>query len=182
VLVTAAIEKGKSATLLSELLETKRLYDQAAPLATALPELVAAHPQRYATMSLPDLCAEMHDFLRRSRADLRQSGVYGRTQAPEIAMAPAAAHTEFIAGRVELIPLDAVAGRIAATLIVVYPPGIAIQVPGERFSEDSAAVAYLRLFEENDNLFPGFETEMQGVFPRRGRGGSVRYHTYVIKG
>jgi hypothetical protein len=61
--------------------------------------------------------------------------VYGRTQAPEIAMAPAAAHTEFVGGRVEL-------------------------------SEDSAAVAYLRPFEENDNLFPGFETETQRVFPR----------------
>jgi arginine/lysine/ornithine decarboxylase len=181
VLVTAAIEKGKSATLLSELLETKRQYDRATPLKAVLPELVAAHPARYSAMTLPQLCDEMHGFLRRSRADLRQRGVYSRTQAPEIAMAPAAAHTELVAGRVELVPLDALAGRIAATLIVVYPPGIAIQVPGERFSEDSAAVAYLRLFEENDNLFPGFATEMEGIFPRRCDSGTLRYHTYVVK-
>ena len=181
VLVTAAIEKGKSATLLAELLETKRLYDRSAPLTEVLPELVAAHPERYAAMTLRDLCTEMDEFLRRSRADLRQRGVYSRTQAPEIAMAPAGAHDAFVANRVELVPLDAVAGRIAATLLVVYPPGIAIQVPGERFSEDSAAVAYLRLFEENDNLFPGFTAEMQGIFPRRGDDGSLRYHTYVVK-
>jgi ornithine decarboxylase len=181
VLVTAAIEKGKSATLLSELLEIKRLYDRAAPLTAALPALAAAHPERYSAMTLPELCAEMHEFLRRSRADLRQRGVYSRAQAPDIAITPAAAHAEFIAGRVELVPLDAVAGRIAATLIVVYPPGIAIHVPGERFARNSAAVAYLRLFEENDNLFPGFGTEMEGVFVRRDDAGLRRYHTYVVK-
>ena len=77
-------------------------------------------------------------------------------------------------------PLDDLAGRVAANLVVVYPPGIAIMVPGERFAADSAAVAYLRLFEENDNLFPGFETEMQGIFPRREEDGSLRYYTYVV--
>ena len=48
-------------------------------------------------------------------------------------------------------------------------------VPGERFAPDSAAVAYLRLFEASDNLFPGFESEMQGIFPRRGDDGRLRY-------
>jgi len=181
VLVTAAIEKGKSSTLLSELLEFKRLHDRAAPLVEVLPELVAAHPERYADVTLPELCSQMHDFLRCSRADRLQRASFNAKQEPVLAMVPAEAHSALVAGRVELAALDELAGRIAAALIVVYPPGIAVQVPGERFASDSAAVAYLRLFEHYDNLFPGFQSEMQGIFPERDAGGSVRYRTYVVK-
>ena len=181
VLVTAAIEKGKSGTLLSELLEIKRLYDRAAPLHEVLPDLVAAHPERYGQLTLPELCAEMHGFLRTNRADRLQRAAFNVDREPEIAMLPAAAHASLVAGRVELVGLDELAGRIAAALVVVYPPGIAIQVPGERYASDSAAVAYLRMFEENDNRFPGFENEMQGIFPRHQPDGSIRYGTYVVK-
>lgn len=181
VLVTAAIERGKSGTLLSELLELKAMYDRNAPLSEVLPDLVAAHQDRYGDQTLPELCAEMHAFLRENRADLLQRAAYNAEHEPEIAMSPIAAHDEMVAGRVELVPLDQVAGRIAATLIVVYPPGIAVMVPGEPFAAESAATAYLRLFEDNDNRFPGFQNEMQGVFPRRDADGTLRYHTYVVK-
>jgi len=181
VLVTAAIERGKSATLLAELLELKAMYDRAAPLDEVLPDLVAAHPDRYGQMTLPELCDEMHEFLRENRADLLQRAAYNAEHEPEIVISPAAAQAAMVAGRVELAPLDQVVGRVAATLIVVYPPGIAVMVPGERFAPDSAATAYLRLFEDNDNRFPGFQNEMQGIFPRRDEQGALRYHTYVVK-
>jgi ornithine decarboxylase len=181
VLVTAAIERGKSGTLLSELLELKAMYDRNASLSEVLPALVAAHPERYGHQTLPELCAQMHEFLRSRRADLLQRAAYNAEHEPEIALSPIAAHGELVAGRVELIPLDEVAGRVAAALIVVYPPGIAVMVPGERFAPGSAATGYLRLFEENDNLFPGFQSEMQGVFPRREADGRLRYYTYVVR-
>jgi arginine/lysine/ornithine decarboxylase len=180
-LVTPAIERGKSATLLSELLEFKRAYDAEAPLREVLPSLVADHPQRYGSQSLRQLCDEMHELLRSKGADALQRAVYNAADEPELVMTPAAAHTALIRNEVELVALDDLAGRIAASLVVVYPPGIAIMVPGERFAEDSAAVAYLRLFEESDNLFPGFETEMQGIFPERGDDGRLDYFTYVVK-
>ncbi|MGC9962419.1 MAG: Orn/Lys/Arg decarboxylase N-terminal domain-containing protein, partial [Acidimicrobiales bacterium] len=179
-LVTPAIERGKSATLLSELLDFKRAYDKGVALADVLPDLVAANPERYGNVSLRQLCDEMHQLLKTREADALQRAVYNAGHEPEIVLAPAAAHTALIRNDVELIPLDELAGRVAASLVVVYPPGIAIMVPGERFAADSAAVAYLRLFEENDNQFPGFETEMQGIFPRREDDGSLRYYTYVV--
>jgi MFS transporter, NNP family, nitrate/nitrite transporter len=107
----------------------------------------------------------MHELLRSRRADELQRAVYNAEHEPEPVLSPAAGHTVLIRGDVDRVPLDELAGRVAASLIVVYPPGIAIMVPGERFAADSAAVAYLRLFEENDKLFPGFESEMQGIFP-----------------
>ena len=179
-LVTAAIERGKSATVLSELLEIKRLYDAAAPLTEVLPDLVASHPERYGAMTLPGLCEEMHQFLRHRHADVLQRAAFNAEHEPEIVLSPAQAHTKLIDNEVDLVPLDEVGGRIAATLIVVYPPGIAVMVPGERFADDSAATAYLQLFEENDNLFPGFESEMQGVYPRQ-CGDRIRYFTYVVR-
>ena len=180
-LVTAAIERGKSATVLSELLEIKRLYDAAAPLADVLPDLVASHPERYDAMTLPALCDEMHQFLRERHADALQRAAYNAEHEPEIVLSPAQGHVDLLGDDVELVALDDLSGRVAATLIVVYPPGIALMVPGERFAEGSAAIAYLRLFQESDNLFPGFESEMQGVFPRRADDGRLRYFTYVVR-
>jgi ornithine decarboxylase len=180
-LVTPAIERGKSGTLLSELLDFKRVYDSGAPVREVLPELAAAHPGRYGHLGLRQLCDEMHGLMRDRHADELQQAVYNAEHEPEMALAPIDAHNALIRGDVELVPLNELAGRIAASLIVVYPPGIAIMVPGERFSPDSAAVAYLKLFEDSDNLFPGFESEMQGIFPRRDEGGALRYFTYVTK-
>jgi len=178
-LVTAAIERGKSATVLSELVEIKRLYDEAASLSEVLPELVASYPERYGAMTLTELRDEMHQFLRDRHADVLQRAAFNAEHEPELVLPPAQGHAQLLGDAVDLIPLEELSGRIAATLIVVYPPGIAVMVPGERFAEGSAATAYLRLFEESDNLFPGFESEMQGVFPRRGDNAQIRYFTYV---
>lgn len=179
-LVTPAIERGKSGTLLSELLAFKRAYDDGTALADVLPRLVEAHPDRYEGTTLRGVCDDMHELLRCSRANVLQRAVYNAEHEPQIAMPPTAAHTMMVRNDVDLVPLDALAGRIAACLVVVYPPGIAIVVPGERFSGDSAALAFLRLFEENDNRFPGFENEVQGIFPRRDEAGRLRYYTYVV--
>jgi hypothetical protein len=58
--------------------------------------------------------------------------------------------------------------------------GIALMVPGERFAAGSAATAYLKPFEECDNRFPGFERELQGIFPRSREDGRIQYRTYVV--
>jgi ornithine decarboxylase len=147
----------------------------------ALPDLAATHPGRYEHTAIRELCDDMHELLRSRKADELQRAVYNAEHEPEMVLAPAAGHTALVRGDVDLVPLDEVAGRIAASLIVVYPPGIAIMVPGERFALDSAAVEYLRLFEESDNRFPGFENEMQGIFPRRDADGRLRYYTYVVR-
>jgi arginine/lysine/ornithine decarboxylase len=44
-------------------------------------------------------------------------------------------------GRVEQVPVDEAAGRIAAELISPYPPGVPVLAPGERISQE--AVDYL---------------------------------------
>ena len=73
-------------------------------------------------------------------------------------------------------------GRIATTLFVVYPPGIATIVPGERLDERARPMLdYLKMFERSANMFPGFEVEIQGIYREIEKDGAVRFYTYVAR-
>jgi len=75
-----------------------------------------------------------------------------------------------------------VGGRIAATLWVVYPPGIATIIPGERLTAAAQPmIDYLKVFERGANLFPGFESEVQGLYREVGDDGRIRFFTYVVQ-
>ena len=89
---------------------------------------------------------------------------------------------QFTANQIDYVPIDKVGGRVAATMALVYPPGIGIVVPGERWDQRAAPmIAYLKLFEESYAHFPGFANEIQGVYPEKDSDGRVRLFTYVIK-
>ena len=78
---------------------------------------------------------------------------------------------ELVRNDVDYVPIDETDGRIATTLLLVYPPGIATVVPGERLDERSRPmIDYLKAFERAANLFPGFENEIQGVYREIERG------------
>ncbi|MFQ3460004.1 amino acid decarboxylase, partial [Bradyrhizobium sp. UFLA01-814] len=79
------------------------------------------------------------------------------------------------------LPIDQIFGRVAATPFVVYPPGIATIVPGERLSERSKPmIDYLKMFEASFNAFTGFEVEVQGIYKEIDDSGRVRFYTYVV--
>jgi ornithine decarboxylase len=40
-------------------------------------------------------------------------------------------------------------------------------------------IDYLKVFERGSNLFPGFESEIQGVYREKQPDGSIRIFTYV---
>jgi len=82
---------------------------------------------------------------------------------------------------VDYLPIDAIEGRIATTPFVVYPPGIATIVPGERLGDRARPmIDYLKMFEACFNAFPGFDVEIQGVYRETDGAGRVRLHTYVV--
>jgi len=86
-----------------------------------------------------------------------------------------------VRNNVELLPIEQIGGRIAATLALVYPPGIGVVVPGERYDEKALPMLdYFRMFEEGSNRFPGFENEIQGIYRKAGDDGIVRLYTYVV--
>ena len=180
-LLTPGVESSKAGTLLAHLVTFKKLHDNNTPLEEVIPEFVSRRVQRYKGMRLRDLCGQMHAFYRSQDISRLQAAQFRAEHLPTLAMPPHEAMRELVRNRVDYVPLDETPGRIAATLWLVYPPGIATIVPGERLdARAQPMIAYLQAFERAANLFPGFDTEVQGLY-REVRDGAMRFHTYVVR-
>jgi ornithine decarboxylase len=180
-LMTPAEDESKLNTLIAKLVKFKELWDRDAPLEETLPTLSAAQPDRYRGYSLRRVCGEMHDFYRTARIKDLQRLCFRASSFPELAMPPRRAYEALVANDVDYVPLDQVKGRVAATLALIYPPGIGVVVPGERWDDKAQPMLdYFLAFEESFNRFPGFNYEVQGVYQER-RGGRIQFHTYVVR-
>jgi arginine decarboxylase len=162
VLFSMGITKGKWSTLVTELLNFKDLYDANAPLRNVLPALVEAHPAAYADMGLKDLCDMVHKTYREDNLPKAQKDMY--TTLPEMAMRPSDAYEFLVRGRVESVEIDALMGRTLAVMVVPYPPGIPLIMPGERITSATKSIHdYLLYARDFDQKFPGFETDIHGL-------------------
>ena len=160
--------------MLNTLLDFKVDYDRNAPLAEVVPGIVAA-PERYAGMGLKDLGDEMWAQLRKSRQGYWQAQAYATLPKPE--MTPRRAFQQLMAGDAEKVPLDRIAGRVAAVGVIPYPPGIPIVMPGENIgAADGPWLTYLRTLQEYGHRFPGFAKEVEGAEEHEGG-----YRIYCLK-
>jgi ornithine decarboxylase len=181
-LLTPGVESSKAGTLISALAAFKRLHDDNVPLDEVMPEFVLRRPARYRGVRLRDLCAEMHRFYREAGVNTLQRQQFLRDHLPDMAMAPHEAARCLVRNAVDYVPIAEAEGRVATTLWVVYPPGIATIVPGERLNARSRPMLdYLKMFERSANLFPGFEAEIQGLYRETGPDGAIRFFTYVAQ-
>jgi ornithine decarboxylase len=179
-LLTPGVESSKAGSLISALVAFKNYHDANAPLDEVIPEFVARRPQRYAGLRLRDLCAEMHAFYAQAGTSALQRLQFRPEHLPRKAMRPQEAVQKLTRNQVHYLPLDQMEGKIATTLWVVYPPGIATIAPGEVLDERARPMLdYLKTFERGANLFPGFEAEIQGIYREIGPDGAIRFHTYV---
>jgi len=180
-LLTPGVESSKAGTLVSALVAFKRLHDDNVPLEDAMPEFVARRPARYRGRRLRDLCAEMHAFFREAGVSAMQKAQFEAAHLPDMVMTPREASRHLVRNNVDYLPLDALEGRVATTLFVVYPPGIATVVPGERLcARARPMIDYLKTFERSANVFPGFESEIQGLYREIDEKGAIRFFTYVV--
>jgi ornithine decarboxylase len=180
-LMTPAVGEGKVAFLLAELQRFKTLYEADAPLARVVPSVARRYGARYQGYTLRQLCHEMHCFYRDRNVKELQRLSFRYESFPEQAMTAREAVQATVAGEVDYVRMSEVRGRIAGTLALIYPPGIGIVVPGERYDERAQPmIDYFLTFEEGCNRFPGFSYEVQGVY-QEPDGDGVRFHTYVVK-
>ncbi len=167
VLFSMGITKGKWGTLLNALLEFKRDYDNNAPLAQVLPQLVAGRQETYGAIGLRDLADQMFAQLRESRQTHWLAEAFSTLPTP--VMTPNAAFQYLVRDEIEHVPLDDLADRILATSVVPYPPGIPMLMPGESTGpEDGPYLGYLRALWAWDKRFPGFGHDTHGVEVRDG--------------
>jgi len=161
-LFSLGVTRGKAGTLLAELFDFKSLYDGDEPLTRALPRLAGAHPGHYEKLTLRELADELHAALGESGMAELAERMY--VEVPEPVLTPAAAFEHIVADTIEMVAVSELSGRVSAAMVVPYPPGIPVIMPGERFpAADSAMLRYLAARQALDDRFPGFETEIHGV-------------------
>jgi ornithine decarboxylase/arginine decarboxylase len=156
-LLTPGVEASKAGTLISGLVAFKRLHDDNALLADAIPEFYQRRQTRYAGVRLRDLCGDMHRFFRAADVSALQARQFMPEHMPEIAMSP----------------------RDAARYL--FKNDVATIVPGERLTERAKPmIDYLKMFETCFNTFPGFDVEIQGVYKEIDAQGRIGLYTYVV--
>ncbi len=173
-LFSVGITKGKWVTLLNALLNFKQAYDANVPLENILPE-IARCSKKYRDMGLRTLGERMFEFLKEHNPTAKLNTAYENL--PPAALIPRDAYSRIVENEVETVPIDQLSGRISATAIIPYPPGIPMLMSGERFGgADCVHIAYLRTLADWDAAFPGFEHETEGCIIKNGI-----YHIMCVK-
>ena len=179
VLFSMGITKGKWSTLLTELLEFKRHYDGNTNLGESLPSVVAMSPLRYQGLGLRDLCDQLHECYRSNATAKQLKRVFACL--PQVALSPAQAYDHMVRGEVEAVPVQALLGRVSAVMLVPYPPGIPLIMPGERFTEATRSILdYLAFARAFDLGFPGFVADVHGL-QSEGHGNSRVYTVDCVR-
>jgi arginine/lysine/ornithine decarboxylase len=162
VLFSIGFTKGKWGTLLDGLLAFKRAYDQNQPLRQALPGLVAEFPVRYGNMTLRDLCDEMHLEMQSRRLPELLDKAFG--ELPGAECTPGDSYRHLVRGQTERVRVSEMAGRTVAVMVVPYPPGIPVLMPGEKAGlANGPIIEYLLALEDFDRRFPSFDHDIHGV-------------------
>ncbi len=171
--------EAKQGTLLSALLRFKDLYDADTPLKKVFPDLVSAYPECYEGVGLRKHCNDIHGYWMEHRIlEMMQKAFQ---VIPDQVMKPSDAYHQVVRKNVEFVELDHMAGRTPAVMMVPYPPGIPIMMGGEIMNEKADPIFdYLKLRQDFENAYPGYESEIHGV-ERTSRDGKRFFRTLCIK-
>lgn len=178
ILFSLGITRGKWSTMVDALADFKGDHDRNAPLAKVLPSVAAAGGAAYAGWGLRDLCQALHGCYRDEDTARPMNAMY--TELPEPAMKPCDAYDRLVHGRVEPVPIDELGGHVAAVMLVPYPPGIPLIMPGERVMTASI-VDYLKFCRDFDERFPGFESDVHGLRFEPAAGGGRHWLVDCVK-
>ncbi len=162
VLFSVGTSKGKWGSLLENLFEFKRLYDTEAPLEEALQDLTQRFPHRYRGTTLKQLSDEMQAAMIELRLATLVNEACDEDFDP--VLTPAQTYQKLVRGETERVRFADMAGRIAAVMLVPYPPGIPMSMPGERLGgPESPVIRLILAMEVFGKRFPGFEREVHGI-------------------
>jgi len=180
VLFTLGITKGKSGTLLAELFDFRKAYDEDHGLTQVFPSLTDRYSELYYGRNLRSLIREMHDFLKEMTISRTLMDLFAVM--PVQKMLPEAAYGCLVKGQVEEVPVGRLGGRISAVMVVPYPPGIPLVMPGEVFTDGPGSIVeFLQVLQEFHNRFPGFEGEVHGARIRKMEDNRYVYSVDCVK-
>lgn len=161
-LFSIGIDKTRAMGLLRGLMEFKRAYDLNLRVKNMLPDLYAEDPDFYRNMRIQDLAQGIHRLIRQH--DLPRLMLQAFDVLPEMKFTPHKAWQRQVKGEVETVELENLVGRVSANMILPYPPGVPLLMPGEMITEESRAVLdFLLMLCSVGRHYPGFETDIHGA-------------------
>jgi len=161
-LFSIGIDKTRAMSLLRGLTEFKRAWDLNLRVKNMLPDLYAEDPDFYRNMRIQTLGQGIHDLIRQHR--LPDLMLRAFDTLPEMRMTPHQAYQQQVKGNVETVEIDALLNRVSANMILPYPPGVPLVMPGETITEESRAVLdFMLMLCSIGRHYPGFETDIHGA-------------------
>ena len=161
-LFSIGINRPKSMKLLTILNNFKRAFDSNQMIKDMLPDLYAQEPYFYDGMRVQELASKIHNLMK--DYDLPKMMYNAFEYLPQVVMNPHTAFQHLIKGKTKLIRMRDMLGYTSAVMVLPYPPGVSLIMPGEKITEQSRAVLdYLIMLEEIGLKIPGFATDIHGV-------------------
>ncbi len=148
----------KGTRLVDHLAKLEKAYFENRPLCELLPSA--------SSEGLRDFSARYAHFLAEHHAHELQQTLFSQDHFPPSPMAAREAWQYFIKGNRKCIPLAEAEGAIALELVLPYPPGIAVLVPGEVWTKE--ILSYFLFLSDYGKTFPDYTPEILGVHEKDG--------------
>ncbi|EBV2341064.1 lysine decarboxylase LdcC, partial [Salmonella enterica subsp. enterica serovar Potsdam] len=175
-LFSIGIDKTKAMSLLRALTDFKRIYDQNLFIKEVLPSLYKESPEFYENMRIQELAQNIHSLIRHHNLpDLMYKAF---DTLPQMVINPYKAFQKELHGEIMEVYLDDMLGKVNANMILPYPPGVPLVMPGEKLTEANRPILdFLQMLCEIGSHYPGFETDIHGAYKQA----DGRYTVKVLK-
>lgn len=161
-LFSIGITHAKSMKLLAVLNSFKMAFDENQLVKTMLPNLYNAHPEFYKSMRIQELAEKIHNLMK--EYDLPEMMYKAFDCLPHLEITPYNAFQKLVKGKTKTIKMRDMENHVSAVMILPYPPGVPLIMPGEKITKESRDVLnYLIMLEEIGLEVPGFESDIHGV-------------------
>ena len=162
-LFSFGIDNTKAMGLLRELCNFRRDYDRNLEIKEAIPSLYKKDPSFYDGMRLQELAQGIHTII--VEHDLPHMMFHALETLPKMVMPPFEAFQRELNGEVEEVRIQDMQDKVNANMILPYPPGVPLVMPGEMLTADNRAVLdFMLMLCEIGEHFPGFETDTHGAY------------------
>lgn len=162
-LFSFGIDNTKAMGLLRELCNFRRDYDRNLEIKEAIPSLYKKDPSFYDGMRLQELAQGIHKLI--VEHDLPNMMFHAFETLPKMVMTPFDAFQRELNGEVEEVRIQDMQDKVNANMILPYPPGVPLVMPGEMLTADNRAVLdFMLMLCEIGEHFPSFETDIHGAY------------------
>ncbi|OOF69511.1 lysine decarboxylase LdcC [Rodentibacter caecimuris] len=166
VLFSFGIDDTKAMRLLQGLNEFKEMYDANLSVKEVLPEVYAEDPHFYTNMPIQTLAKGIHQLICKHKLPDLMFNAF--EVLPKMVMTPHNAFQLELKGQIEDCYLEEMIGKVNANMILPYPPGVPLVMPGEMITEESRSILdFLMMLCEIGAHYPGFETDIHGAYKQQ---------------